>query len=872
MSRFGWSRVDRQTLRAAILEGDAVVPLIGANAPLAAELVRRAAIDPEARGRAWMLGDPGLGITDAPHWSAPLPERGPFLALLINAPDVGVECILALVDHATQCWADIAAPPLGGSPSMQRHDADAFEVLIDGEPVALTGNSDVMHWHRGDARVPTVLASALMALEAWLYRRLDAGEDIAATLAGLKESTSLAVWGVLGEIACYRPMLLREALSPLVSGAALLLADRLYSLHDHAYLLMPMLGEPVMAQRIQSWNTMPHRKITLFDLIMGDVLSGDALAHELEAARARWQDLDAERWKHLIAQADPANYRVVRSDDGLVGSQYVAPTELVEDMAESTRDAADSDLWLMLPYRIREWIDNRTRPPDEELEEFWITTQERLANPVSDSFFSDRVRSRADLECGVAALFVTCARDWLLAHPERDAWCRGALLSPFEDPPPPHDFDFPGAAVTESWDVFCADALPVLWAETPSDVELRSAVGRLAVMSHYATVSATFRHAAERVELADELQRLEHLSLYWARFVSWLAERRHREESAQHGFGQSPSPDDMPDLPTPTRAAVDDFTRGTLEVETPRLADWVASTPDGMIGAAMGPRHRSLSLVNLGYLTAARRHLVDPLPAPDSDRRRHAIEFGADLATLIAGGLVTDGHERVEGTPYEEDRSVLGLLAELTVQATLEEAKGIWQPILAAGGPAHHWVEDYLRNVWRAARAADRWPTTFPDLVKEMLVFASGADTWRGQYGDSDIDLAIVGLDRWGYSGMQERHGELMSELQPEWAEWIRPRLIGSWFAQHVAQFLGQSAAVLLRRDGLEWLAERERSPAVGDSGLDEAVAELLLRVWLVEPVLLRGADNAASDARYLLSRLAGRGVPLAVELSARLA
>ena len=35
-----------------------------------------------------------------------------------------------------------------------------------------------MHWHRGNTFVPSVLASALMAVEAHLYRKLDEEEDV----------------------------------------------------------------------------------------------------------------------------------------------------------------------------------------------------------------------------------------------------------------------------------------------------------------------------------------------------------------------------------------------------------------------------------------------------------------------------------------------------------------------------------------------------------------------------------------------------------------------------------------------------------------------------------------------------------------------
>jgi hypothetical protein len=872
VSREGWHRVDRQRLRAAILEGDALVPLIGADSSAAAQLIQQAAIDSEAHSRFALLDEDGLGITDAPHWVGPLPERGPFLALLLNAPKEGLDCILSIVEHATQRWAEEATSgPEAPRPFGKSVTVNPFEVVIDADPVELVGDNDVMHWYRGEGRAPSVLSSAMMALEFYLYRRLDADEDVTPILDQLKQSRSLAVWGLLTEIARYRPVLLRGQLLPLVGSASILLADKLYTHHDHSYLLMPTLSDRGFAERIRSWNTMPHRKHNVIGFIMRYVLTGEALVDELAAARRRWAELDAERWKHLIAQTDPANHRLTELDDGSVMAEYVPPVELRPEVDESNREASESQFWLMLPYRLREWIDQGDRPSDEELEGFWAAAQERLAQPANESYFADRVRSRADIGCGLAALFVTCARDWLAAHPDRQAWCRRALLTPFESPPASHDLDFPGEPSTERWDVFCADALPVLWAEAPNDIELRSVVARLAVNPHYVTVRNTFRRVARQPSLADDLRRLEHLSLYWARFISWRHELRHREEYPRHGMGTGPSPGALPDLETPTRAALDGFVSGTLPVTAPRLRDWVAATPEGMLGAAMGARDRSVSVVSLGYLLAARSHFAGSLSEVDSNECLRRIDFAADLAALIAGGLVPGTRDRVDGTPYDDERAAFGLLARLTVQVTVEQARVIWRPILAAGGPARYWVEDYLGEVWQAALAPDRWPPTFTALVKEMLSFVSEADTWQGRRGEVDLALAIVGLDRWGHGRMQERHKDLLSELLPQWADWVRPRLRDAWFARRVVRFLEEPAAEPVRRDALGWLADRERSASGADSDLDHATAELLLSISVKEPELLRGTGEPAANARYLLARLAGRGLPLALELSARL-
>jgi hypothetical protein len=61
-------------------------------------------------------------------------------------------------------------------------------------------------------------------------------------------------------------------------------------------------------------------------------------------------------------------------------------------------------------------------------------------------------------------------------------------------------------------------------------------------------------------------------------------------------------------------------------------------------------------------------------------------------------------------------------------------------------------------------------------------------------------------------------------------------------------------------RAGADWLADAERSRERTDSDLDEAIAELSVVVYAQEAELNSGAGAPAEAARYLLSRLAGRG------------
>jgi hypothetical protein len=843
--------------RAAVLDGDGLITIVWSDPAAAADLATRAALDTD-RESGFSIEDSNLQITDAPLWLSPLPERGPFLALMREAHADGLGCVLGLVDHATGRWEQTDR-------TLPDSTTSRFSVVLGGQEVELIGDAKVMHWHRGAPQVPTLLASALMAVEQYLYERLDADADISAILETLTQSRSVAVWGLLVDVAKYRPSLLRDALLPIVTSAGLIRSDKLYTSQDHSYLLMAALGEQALSDRVSNWNTMPHRKRTIIDVVMRDVLIEAALVDELAEARERWAAADPERWKHLIAQMNPANHRRTEQEDGSILMEYIAPEELEPEISESLRDIADSQFWLHLPYQLREWIDAGNQQDEATLEQVWGQIQQRLSEPANASMFADGLRSPDDLQCGVAALYVICARDWLSAHPEREQWCRDVLLAPFESPPPTHMFDFHGDTSKERWDVFCADALPILWAENPADLELRSAVVRLAINPHYETVSRTFRNVSHHSSLATDLLALEHVSLYWARYTAWKHQQQRKAESAAFGL-QGTTEEPVLDLGGPTRDVVDAFVVGELSSDVPRLTEWVAGTPEGMIGMRTREHMRVLLSLSFGYLVRARVHLINHLATTDTHGRERIFTFAQDLASLIVTGLAPAEQNRSHGTVYEEERAVLELLAALTVNGTVAEARPVWEPILAAGGPARNWVEKYLNALWSQALTSSPRPTEFPSMVKAILVYAAEAESWQTS-GSTDLQVAVIGLNRWG-SSIAQLDAELVEALQPEWADWVRPRMRGSWFARMIVRFLKSPAAGPVLGDALGWLADRERSDARTDPDLDADIADLLLKLHVRDQGFLRASSEAAATARFLLQRAAGRGVPLALELA----
>jgi hypothetical protein len=106
-----------------------------------------------------------FGVHDH-SFSPASPSQGPFFELLEHAPAEGLRLIRGLVEHATQWRRDQYIKA--------RKPFPRISIPFPGGTKSFEGDWSVYHWAR--SVVPSVIiASALMALEAWGHRQIEAG-------------------------------------------------------------------------------------------------------------------------------------------------------------------------------------------------------------------------------------------------------------------------------------------------------------------------------------------------------------------------------------------------------------------------------------------------------------------------------------------------------------------------------------------------------------------------------------------------------------------------------------------------------------------------------------------------------------------------
>jgi len=280
------------------------------------------------------------------------PSQGPFLDLLTHAPEQGKSLIHQLVNHTISFYSH-----------GQDHGDDAITIpLTDGARPFPWQRTYV--WSREGSSHNSV-TSALMALEAWAHRRIEAGEGFESILAdvlGPPNSCAAFLLVAVDLILSHWPAS-REAAVPFVACPELLYLDRERHTHDNfdypdLFGFKALQKEPAGAISLEALKKRPSRRVMLDRLLdhyaVGrpeeqrqrvEALLRDAVSR-LGAYTAKSTLRDpAFMAAHALNRIDPANHseRTVTLQDGTqrTGSLYESPPTERDHFAALQSDVPD---------------------------------------------------------------------------------------------------------------------------------------------------------------------------------------------------------------------------------------------------------------------------------------------------------------------------------------------------------------------------------------------------------------------------------------------------------------------------------------------------------------------------------------------------
>jgi hypothetical protein len=223
------------------------------------------------------LSDRPFEFTDT-RFTPPSPSQGPFLDLLIHAPSEGLRLVRGIQLHAISF--------LRG----EKSDPHAIVVYRNKEAESYKW-PDFYTWSRDYGNGSGLVVSALMALEAWAHRRIEAGEDVEAVVSdvsaplatGERSSASLLV--VTDILLSHWPRSAKAAI-PFAGCPQLLCLDRIRPAHD-SYEFPDIFGlkeirqEPLGLVSAEDLKKRPSRRASLYDILAPYTFHNDEYRPEL---------------------------------------------------------------------------------------------------------------------------------------------------------------------------------------------------------------------------------------------------------------------------------------------------------------------------------------------------------------------------------------------------------------------------------------------------------------------------------------------------------------------------------------------------------------------------------------------------------------
>lgn len=822
----------------------------------------------------------------------PLYDRGPFLAFLRERPGEAIDFILRLINFAT-CRSEEAEARkrtryVRRSEMSADEADDRIRIDLDGSGRQWLGDPRVFQWHHEWPHESRIVSCCLMALEFWLYERLERDEDVAPDLTRLlAESESLAFAGLLVDLGKRYPSLLFGVLRPLLGAWELYDLDLQVVVRrgsgSPAMIGWSMRQSPAAVARAREWFLMPHRSLHLREIAQKLLIQEPDMRNFFANVRAKWslqlRSGEPHRLRLLVEMFDHANYTERPLGDGRIEVSFRWPDNLQRDLDSQQREQETETRLMMFPWQCRERLNRGNRLAAGEVLGFWA---ELLRLSETDEGGEDdppefSIPVLIDAVCGGVAVLYRFHREFVTEDPERERWCRAVLECVTVNPPRVGGLASESALGDRHWDAFAAEAGMVMLAANPRDPLARRLVARGAMAFRYATETLCLRIAFEaRGRLGPDFPRLINL------VVDWAAVRALMSRCQSIRLDITPYVDRASELE-------EAFVAGTLEAKIPSIveANHLALKE---LAALVPPEYRALA--------RRRRHVLDTgldgrtlqaglgwldlRAAASGDERSCWMAAVRDLLAISLSKVpkVTDPqHGEFEGLPEEFDHWVLQTVSHaVRALGPGEDRTTLWKPVLDLPVFAHEWVERFFWYWFPDCPQEAMERETFFECWVAMIRYAvehSGWDaaTKRQHYiGDMIIQLMgfHVGIESLAgneaYSPLFHRFANEFDRAAARWC--VIPRV-----AHGFARFLSRSATAVLILPFLGRLSVSLESYNDNDwreRGLEDALVAYLRACWEKRCAEVSSDETYRRPFLAILKMLTSRGNHAAAAFNVR--
>lgn len=851
-------RIDHDFHKAAIVPG-ALAPFMRADPERAAEALLALMIEgrPEESYSDYSHRD-DLGLSHE-HSSYPTSFwKSPFFQFLQINPVAALSALSQLVNFATERWA---------SQYLRRGIEVPTLTLLDGEEAwAFTGNGRVFSWAWDEDLGNGQLYCALNALERWLTMEIEVGHNVEQHIDRLlRECRSVAILGVLVNVAKFRPALLEGTLLPLLTAEDLYWLDEGVGRNRQFNMLMWSRAGEVMFNMARDWTFAEYRKQGFQALAVAAIRGSTYVADIVTKAMDTWPEYDSPKDSIesdiLRAALSLENYADVAGENG-VTQQLEYPAELKARIVAFQNENASRLSNLLLPQHLERALAQglaATASDAEYLASLLEQPNEGEAGPA--------------LLVAIAATLASCAGEWLQDNTEISARVRHILRDAAMGAPSTAEEIRTERIGLDRDDLkFASFGVMNLWiAEGP---EWDEPLLRILTSGNRAAVVVAGRLGHQhRAVLGSRWWRLLQLGVFWSglsmlshdygdsedvdrRWSKWLGTLRSFSLSEEVG----PS-------------AVDPMRVWALQRKIERIR-WAKQTSNDAFCRPLSDR--SPGGLQTDFLDGLFGWLV-----PDATSERPALE--AVMRPILLAfweyerkwcGEVRNDRDEYH-LPYRFGYHVIEALAWVSASDPDDDADLAWQRVLELGSDAHVMLDHFI-GAFLLHRGANT--ILFVRRWQAMIAFAMNVDWSNGRqwfYGQRTL-RALFGF---GY--------EVSLKTLPDVASTVLEMkgLYNQWALKYLrrdeenvaafAHFLASEIGTALRLDGVQWLAAAVRAEGTSFSwdrdGAGSAMVELLDVMLTKHAGDLAKSKDARAGVLAIAADMAAKHVTAALTLQERI-
>ncbi|MDZ7966126.1 MAG: hypothetical protein RM368_14275 [Nostoc sp. DedSLP03] len=206
-------------------------------------------------------------IVDYNAFSPPTYIHGPFLYILNKHESEGLRLIQTLVNSAVIKWRE----------SKQGLTPLPVIINLSSGTKEFWGDEEVYCWYRDTVVTSYFIISALMALEVWMERQIEAGRSAKELFEKvLQESDCVAVLGICVSMTLAYPNKCLKAALPIITSPNVWQMDIFRLAHESSNLSrLPWEREKLVHKIIEEHNQKPHRKLDIRNLSYYYLFSDD---------------------------------------------------------------------------------------------------------------------------------------------------------------------------------------------------------------------------------------------------------------------------------------------------------------------------------------------------------------------------------------------------------------------------------------------------------------------------------------------------------------------------------------------------------------------------------------------------------------------